>query len=160
MSSLAIADKAFSYNFTQMSYYQIEFTKIPIWTLWKQTKQKIGKQIQKSNVFRYPERWLRTGCESFQCGEGKLSGKLSQPNAENPFLLSSSPFDISRKIGFVRFSFEGWSEIVDAMDFATGGVQAGGFYGAGMAGGRFDREENFSQRFSVKRKWISRISGF
>lgn len=25
------------------------------------------------------------------------------------------------------------------MDFATGGIQ-GGFYGAGMAGGRFDRK--------------------
>lgn len=26
------------------------------------------------------------------------------------------------------------------MDFATGGIAAGGFYGAGMAGGRFDRK--------------------
>lgn len=73
----------------------------------------------------------------------KLFGKLSQTNAENPFLLSSSHFDISQKTSFDKFPFEGWSEIVDAMDFATGGVQAGGFYGAGMAGGRFDREENF-----------------
>lgn len=39
---------------------------------------------------------------SFQYGEGKLTGKLSQTNAENPFLLSSSPFDISRKISFHR----------------------------------------------------------
>lgn len=30
------------------------------------------------------------------------------------------------------------------MDFATGGIAAGGFYGAGMAGSRFDRE--FEQR--------------
>lgn len=26
------------------------------------------------------------------------------------------------------------------MDFASGGIAAGGFYGAGMAGGRFDRK--------------------
>lgn len=31
------------------------------------------------------------------------------------------------------------------MDFTTGGISAGGFYGAGMAGGRFDRKLNFIQ---------------
>jgi hypothetical protein len=40
------------------------------------------------------------------------------------------------------------------MDFATGGI-SGGFYGAGMAGGRFDRENlgNFSLE-SQKSKFI------
>lgn len=32
------------------------------------------------------------------------------------------------------------------MDFATGGIAAGGFYGAGMAGSRFDRKLIFESQ--------------
>lgn len=38
------------------------------------------------------------------------------------------------------------------MDFTTGGVQPGGFYGAGMAGGRFDRKKIFFQQYLKQSK--------
>jgi hypothetical protein len=41
------------------------------------------------------------------------------------------------------------AEVEVTMDFATGGIQSGGFYGAGLAGGRFDREKlKFSSKES------------
>lgn len=69
---------------------------------------------------------------------GKLFPVVKE-RRKNPFLFS----DLLRVGKLVKGKFYN-REL--KMDFATGGIAAGGFYGAGMAGSRFDRKLRFESQ--------------
>lgn len=103
MQILIVLTAFFSQNFHFHLNYHLTFRRER-----KTNKTKDWQTNSKSNVFRYPETvTAQCAAHPSSARDEKLSGKLSQPNAENPFLLSSSPFEISRKISFDRFSLEG-----------------------------------------------------